>query len=93
MGLFDSRRKTLDKYISLTIRNDAAFIIDMNLNVYEHQSTYNPNMPLRVLMYLSDILRPNIKERAIYSSRKIEIPKPNFVVFYNGTQDRPAKEI
>ena len=43
--------KTLEKGISLTIRNDAAFIIDMNLNIYEHQSTYNPNMPLRSLIY------------------------------------------
>lgn len=85
--------KTLDKCISLTVRNDAAFIIDMNLNIYEHQSTYNPNMPLRVLIYVADILRPFIKDKTIYSSRIIEIPTPKFVVFYNGTQDRPAKEI
>lgn len=73
--------------------NDSAFIIDMNLSIYEHQSTYNPNMPLRVLLYLGDILRPMVKDRAMYSTTKIEIPRPNFVVFYNGTESRPKKEI
>ena len=85
--------KNLDKCVSLSIRNDAAFIIGMNLNIYEHQSTYNPNMPLRSLIYLADILKPLIKDAAIYSSSKIKIPTPNFVVFYNGTEDRPQKEI
>ena len=37
----------LERGVSLSIRNDASFIIDMNINIYEHQSTYNPNMPLR----------------------------------------------
>lgn len=85
--------KTLDKCISLTIRNDAAFIIDMNLSIYEHQSSYNPNIPLRILIYLADILKPIIKQRDIYSRKKITIPTPNFVVFYNGIEERPRKEI
>ena len=85
--------KTLDKCISLTIRNDAAFIIDMNLSIYEHQSSYNPNIPLRALIYLADILKPIIKQRDIYSRKKITIPAPNFVVFYNGVEERPRKEI
>ena len=41
--------KTLEKGISLSIRNDAAYIIDYDLHLCEHQSTYNPNMPLRSL--------------------------------------------
>ena len=85
--------KTLEKCISLTVRNDAAFIIDMHLSIYEHQGTYNPNMPLRILIYLADILKPIIKQRDIYSRKKITIPTPNFVVFYNGIEDRPRKEI
>ena len=39
----------LDKGVSLSIYNDASFILDMNLSLYEHQSTYNPNIPLRNL--------------------------------------------
>lgn len=41
----------LEKGVSLSIRNDASFIIDTNINIYEHQSTYNPNMPLRSMIY------------------------------------------
>ena len=85
--------KTLEKGISLTIRNDAAFIVDMNLNIYEHQSTYSRSLPLRLLIYISEIIKPYIKNSNIYSRRAIEIPTPHFVVFYNGVEKRPKKEI
>ena len=85
--------KTLEKGISLSIRNDAAFIIDTDLCLYEHQSTYNPNMPLRSLIYLAEILKPMVKNKDLYSKKLIKIPKPKFVVFYNGEDDRPEKEI
>ena len=85
--------KTLEKGISLSVRNDAAFIIDTELSLYEHQSTYNPNMPLRSLIYLAEILKPMVKNKDLYSKRLIKIPKPKFVVFYNGEDNRPEKEI
>ncbi|MDO4966657.1 MAG: hypothetical protein Q4E51_08105 [Lachnospiraceae bacterium] len=85
--------KTLEKGISLSVRNDAAFIIDTELSLYEHQSTYNPNMPLRSLIYLAEILKPMVKNKDLYSKKLIKIPKPKFVVFYNGEDDRPEKEI
>ena len=85
--------KTLEKGISLSIRNDAAFIIDTDLCLYEHQSTYNPNMPLRSLIYLAEILKPMVKNKDLYSKKLIKIPKPKFVVFYNGEVNRPETEI
>lgn len=85
--------KTLEKGISLTIRNDAAFIIDMNLNIYEHQSTYNPNMPLRGIIYLAEILKKYLKGMNIYTKSKVYIPTPRFVVFYNGKEERPEREV
>lgn len=85
--------KTLEKGISLSVRNDAAFIIDTDINLYEHQSTYNPNMPLRSLIYLVEILKPLLKEKDLYGRRRISIPKPKFVVFYNGAEDRPEIEV
>ena len=36
---------TLENAIYMGMKNDLAFIIDTNLYLYEHQSTYNPNMP------------------------------------------------
>ena len=44
---------TLENAIYMGMKNDLAFIINTNLFLYEHQSTYNPNMPLRDLFYIS----------------------------------------
>lgn len=46
---------TLENAIYMSMKNDLSFIIDMHLSLYEHQSTYSPNLPLRFLMYISDI--------------------------------------
>lgn len=80
-----------DKSFSLTVRNDASFILDANLSLYEHQSTYCPNMPLRDLLYFASIIQKQIKaqKRDIYSGRILKIPVPHFVVFYNGKEDAP----
>ena len=80
-----------DKSFSLTVRNDASFILDANLSLYEHQSTYCPNMPLRGLLYFASIIQKRIKaqKRDIYGGRILKIPVPHFVVFYNGKEDAP----
>lgn len=85
--------RTLEKGISLSIRNDAAFIIDMNLSIYEHQSTFNPNMPLRSLKYFVTILDEILGKRDLYGRKLITIPTPHFAVFYNGTEKRPRREV
>ncbi len=58
--------KRLDNSISLSVRNDAAFIIDMNISIYEHQSSYNPNMPLRSLIYIVDIFKEFLKKNDLH---------------------------
>ena len=65
-----------DKSFSLTVRNDASFILDANLSLYEHQSTYCPNMPLRDLLYFASIIQKQIKaqKRDIYGGRILKIP-------------------
>ncbi len=85
--------KILDKGISLSVRNDAAFIVGMDINMYEHQSSYNPNMALRHFVYFSRILDSLLSNKDLFSWKKISIPQPHFVVFYNGTEKRPAVEI
>ena len=82
----------LDKGVSLSIYNDASFILEMNLSLYEHQSTYNPNIPLRNLIYVANLLQKLISKRDLYGSRLIKIPTPRFAVFYNGTEKRPEVE-
>ena len=76
---------TLEHGVSLSIRNDASFILDMSANYYEHQSTYSPNMPLRNLLYYTEDVRRWIRkeEKNIYGRSTIPVPTPHFVVFYN----------
>jgi DNA-binding XRE family transcriptional regulator len=81
----------LDGGFSLTVRNDAAFVVDMNLNVYEHQSTVCPNMPLRNVFYFAKILEHRVKNRDIFSRTLVKIPTPRFAVFYNGTEAQPEQ--
>ena len=76
----------LERGISLSVRNDAAFILDMNLSVYEHESTICPNMPLRALIYVTNILEQWVKKRNIYGRKLVKIPTPRFAVFYNGVE-------
>ena len=78
---------TLENAIYMGMKNDLAFIINTNIFLYEHQSTYNPNMPLRELFYIADEYQKLVDTRSLYSSTIQRIPAPNFVVFYNGTKE------
>lgn len=74
----------VDGGVSLTVRHDAAFIIDSNLSIYEHQSTINPNMPLRILIYVSKLFKSIARSGDIFDEKLVKLPFPQFVVFYNG---------
>ena len=77
---------TLENAIYIGMKNDLAFVIDTNLFLYEHQSTYNPNMPLRNLFYISSEYQKLVDHKSLYSSVLQKIPAPQFIVFYNGTE-------
>ena len=87
--------KKLNSGVILSVKNDASFLLDSYLNLYEHQSTHNPNMPLRFLIYFSSIMQDIVKKEKydLYGKKQIPIPTPKFVVFYNGLDERPEKEI
>ena len=67
------------------MKNDLAFILDMNLYLYEHQSTMNPNIPLRDLFYIAVEYQKLVDKKSLYSSALQKIPNPHFIVFYNGS--------
>ena len=77
---------TLKNAIYMGMKNDLAFIMDMNLYLYEHQSTYNPNIPLRNLFYIADEYQRLVVQKSLYSTVIQKIPTPRFIVFYNGTK-------
>lgn len=83
--------RTLDKGVSLSVRNDAAFVLDSNLSIYEHQSTVCPNMPVRCIIYFSSIIEKMVKSHNIYGKTLVKIPTPRFAIFYNGAEDQPEQ--
>ena len=84
---------TLENAIYMSMRNDLSFLIDARLSLYEHQSTYSPNLALRFLFYLSDILSGMTADANLYGTKKVQIPAPRFVVFYNGEEEQPDRQI
>ena len=80
---------TLENAVYMSMKNDISCLLDMNLQIYEHQSTVNPNMPLRNLMYITKQIEKMILNKDIYSRKLIPIPNPRFIVFYNGIDKQP----
>ncbi len=83
---------TLENAVYMSMHNDLSFIIGFWLSLYEHQSTYNPNLPLRFLMYVSDLYSKITKDMNLYSETRIKIPAPRFLIFYNGADEQPESQ-
>ena len=84
---------TLENAIYLSMKNDMSFLIDSRLQLYEHQSTWNPNMPFRDLLYVTNTYNKLIPRRDVYGSKKISLPPPTFLMFYNGKEKRPERYV
>lgn len=84
---------TIEDVIYMGIKNDVSCIIDNNMSLIEHQSSVNPNMPLRGLMYFGRLYEKYVKqnERNIYGSRLIKLPTPSYFVLYNGAKYLPDR--
>lgn len=83
---------TLQNAIYMSMHNDISFLIDSRLSLYEHQSTYSPNLPLRFLFYVSDLYSDLTKDANLYGTKRVKIPTPKFIIFYNGVEERPDIE-
>lgn len=79
---------TLENAVYKGIKNDLAFVLETGLYLYEHQSTYNPNIPLRDLFYIASEYQKFVDQKSLYSSSVQKIPTPRFLVFYNGMDKR-----
>ena len=77
---------TLENAIYMNMKNDLAFLIDCTFCLYEHQSTYSPNLPLRNLFYVSREYEKLTSSLSLYSTKRVILPNPNFIVFYNGAE-------
>lgn len=86
---------TIENVIYIGMKNDTSFLLHGHMALYEHQFTYNPNMPLRGLLYIGKLYQKYIEQRNynIYGSKLIKIPAPQYVVFYNGDKELPDRTI
>lgn len=84
---------TLENAIYMSIKNAISFLIDGRLSLYEHQSTYSPNLPLRFLFYISHLYSKMTKDSNLYGTKAVKIPAPEFVIFYNGRAEMPEHHI
>ena len=85
---------TIDDAVYMGMKNDCSFLIGHDINLYEHQSTYCTNMPIRGILYLADAYRSIIEgdNLNLYGSRLIKLPTPKYIVFYNGESNRAERE-
>ena len=91
----DLEINTLDDVFYMNMKNDVSCIIDWNMAIYEHQSTWSYNMPLRGYRYSAElyndyIVRNNLD---VFRRKLIKIPTPQYYVFYNGNEKRPDREV
>ena len=86
---------TIESAVYVVMKNDLAFILAGTLNLYEHQSTYNSNMPVRFLIYLAEEYQRLIEQAksSLYGTKQILLPTPQCVVFYNGEKQAPEEEV
>lgn len=82
----DLQITTLENAIYMKAKNDVSFMIVSNLYLYEHQSSYCPNMPLRGFLYFADMYKKQLKDVELSCNKRIMIPTPQYIVFYNGTE-------
>ncbi len=84
---------TIESAVYVVMKNDLAYILSGTMSMYEHQSTYSPNLPVRFLIYLAQEYQTVIEqaERSLYGTGQISLPTPQCVVFYNGTKEMPEE--
>ena len=82
---------TLEDALYIKMKNDVAYLISESMALYEHQSTVNPNMPIRGFMYFGELYSKyvTITGANLYKRKLVKLPTPQYIVFYNGTEDYP----
>ena len=84
---------TIGEAVYIEMKNDISFLISDIMNFYEHQSTFNPNMPVRMLIYSGMVYSRYVEDKSndfnLYGSRINKLPVPKCVCFYNGKTSKP----
>ena len=92
----DIQLTTIQDAVYMKMKNDVSFLINNIMNFYEQQSTFNPNMPMRFLIYAGMVYSKYIEtsdKYYEYSSTQQKAPTPQCVCFYNGTTNKDDRII
>lgn len=87
---------TIEDAVYMNMKNDVSFLISDEMNFYEQQSTFNPNMPMRFFIYAGMVYSKYIessKEYRKYSSKLQKAPTPKCICFYNGTAEQEDRTV
>ena len=86
----DIKIYTIEDVIYIKMKNDVSLLLDSFLCLWEQQSTFNPNMPIRGLLYFGKMYNRYITEnkRNIYGRTLVKIPTPRYTVLYNGVEEQ-----
>ena len=89
----DIQFNTVEDAVYVGMKNDVSFIICNEMSLWEHQSSFNPNMPMRFFIYSCKLYEKytETSDYFKYSSRLQPLPKPNCLCFYNGTEEQPER--
>lgn len=81
---------TMEDSVYMGMKNDVSFILQGRISIYEQQSSFNPNMPLRELMYTGRLYGKYVREQQknLYGESLVLLPVPKLVVFYNGVKTK-----
>ena len=85
---------TMSDVLYMRMKNDVACMLHDSLSLFEHQSTVNPNMPLRGFLYFARMYERYIDahDLNVYSSKLQKLPAPNYYILYNGEQNMPDRQ-
>ena len=91
----DIELTTIENVLYITMKNDLSFLVDSQMSLYEQQSTYNPNMPLRGLFYFSQLYQIHLAKisKDLYGTTLVKIPAPRYFVFYNGPKTHHKEDV
>ncbi len=84
---------TLKNAIYMSMHNDISFVIGSVVSLYEHQSSFSPNLPLRFFFYMADVYSSLTREMNLYGEKPVVLPVPKFIIFYNGIAERQEREV
>ena len=86
---------TIEDIIYIGMHNDVSFLFYCFMPMWEQQSSFNPNMPIRYLLHSAQLYDKYMFEHNCYRYGKklIKLPCPKCVCFYNGTEEQPEEMI